>query len=1029
MSDVPIEITRLVKSDGPLTKRIHLDPQGALANDSGDCRMSQGTMSRQPLPDLRAFAALIETTPRNTAYALGTMRPGLPDSLKLVTKQDPRAGAPGFATRTQGTFVYEAARPALVLCDFDTKGMLLDVKRRLLEMDGFRGGLAAVCHGLAAAGRVHRRSTSANIVNGTTGETYQSHGQHVFVLVRDGSDAKRFLYTLHDRCWLAGLGWYIVGAAGQLLERSIIDRAVCAPERLVFEANPDLGPPLRQERRAAVVHDGPPLDTVTACHNLKKSEKAELDARKAAAAHPLGEERKKARKAFVDVHVERAVARGMDRDKARTMAERWGEGVLRPGAMLVFDDRDLGEVDVAAILADPDRFDGATLADPIEGVGYGRNCAIVQIRSDEVQIYSFAHGGAIYKLQHDFASVEAAILAGAETDAVDILCRYGFRADLDKAEKKQLAKLAGERAGVGQRIAESMLADAAAARRKKAAQAVREENAAISTRMRIDEIMPDAEIGPVMELLDDILTAISANEPPMRDVEGLPVEVQCRETPGLHELTPRGANDEEEEKSRLPSPKNFLLTGHDRESLEILIGDYIAFIRKTADGERSVAPPAKVINHFMKYRRSHMPRVYAVQTMPLVLADGTLLARNGLDRDRRAVFRIDPALLPFVPKIEDCTERDVNEAFEFLANEWLCDVETNLEGKCVLIALALTIIERLVLPARPLFFVTAGLRGGGKTTTLMMIALAALGIKAAAAAWSSDPNERKKALFAYLLEALPFLVWDNIPRGTMIACPNLERAATSETYSDRILGETRTPIAPSNTVHAFTGNNIGPKSDQASRSLEVRIMTDRPDPENRAFKHSDPIGWTRDHRGQILRALYTIMLGNPQLKPGERGPDETRFKEWWHIIGSAVENAAYCMSEKLCRPISFKVMFERIEAKDEDASERANIIQTLYTINGRSNFTAISLHEHLAKSAREAEIGIAEAPGTAELRRFCTARLAKTPSPKSISHNLQAIVDAPVEVVSGTVILKSEIDTHAKQRLFYVDLPKKREPQ
>ena len=132
-------------------------------------------------------------------------------------------------------------------------------------------------------------------------------------------------------------------------------------------------------------------------------------------------------------------------------------------------------------------------------------------------------------------------------------------------------------------------------------------------------------------------------------------------------------------------------------------------------------------------------------TMPLVLPNGTLLARNGLDRDRRAVFRIDLALLPFIPKVEDCIARDVDEAFEFLANEWLCDVETGLEGKCVLIALALTIIERLVLPARPLFFVTAGLRGGGKTTTLMMIALAASGIKAAAAAWASIRTKGKSA--------------------------------------------------------------------------------------------------------------------------------------------------------------------------------------------------------------------------------------------------------------------------------------------
>ena len=70
------------------------------------------------------------------------------------------------------------------------------------------------------------------------------------------------------------------------------------------------------------------------------------------------------------------------------------------------------------------------------------------------------------------------------------------------------------------------------------------------------------------------------------------------------------------------------------------------------------------------------------------------------------------------------------------------------------------------------------------------------------------------------------------------------------------------------------------------------------------------------------------------------------------LVGCAVEHAAVHRSEKLGQPISFKTMFERIEAKDEDASERADIIQTLYAIKGRDNFTAISLHEHLAESAR-----------------------------------------------------------------------------
>jgi hypothetical protein len=56
-------------------------------------------------------------------------------------------------------------------------------------------------------------------------------------------------------------------------------------------------------------------------------------------------------------------------------------------------------------------------------------------------------------------------------------------------------------------------------------------------------------------------------------------------------------------------------------------------------------------------------------------------------------------------------------------------------------------------------------------------------------------------------------------------------------------------------IHVFTGNNIGPKGDLASRSLQVRLDTDRVDPENRNFQHPDPIGWTRKNREKILQAL------------------------------------------------------------------------------------------------------------------------------------------------------------------------------
>jgi hypothetical protein len=239
--------------------------------------------------------------------------------------------------------------------------------------------------------------------------------------------------------------------------------------------------------------------------------------------------------------VEKAVARGISRSAAQRAVEQWCNGTLRPDVIVEFDDPGLGAVPVADILADPARFDGETLADPIEGVAYGRNCAVVQVRTgghdDGVYIYSFAHGGCNYRLRHDYASIEAAILAGEKSEASNILCQLVFRADVDLIEKKLLAKLAGKRTGAGLRIVETCLKEEGDRRKQKAAEATRRQNAAESTTVRLEPVELDDEAGPVMQKWDDNLCHVDALEPPMRDIEGCPIDIQYRETAGLHELT------------------------------------------------------------------------------------------------------------------------------------------------------------------------------------------------------------------------------------------------------------------------------------------------------------------------------------------------------------------------------------------------------------------------------------------------------------------------------------------------------------
>ena len=149
----------------------------------------------------------------------------------------------------------------------------------------------------------------------------------------------------------------------------------------------------------------------------------------------------------------------------------------------------------------------------------------------------------------------------------------------------------------------------------------------------------------------------------------------------------------------------------------------MTFVEETADGERAVGAPYRLLTHWLKYRQSQLPTVRAVVTMPLVLPGGELLGGAGLDRERGVVFRIDPALSKYIPKRAACTPAAVGKAYAYLADEWLTDVASDREGKAVLIAYALSIIERILFPERPTFYVTAGQRGGGKTTALTMLTL------------------------------------------------------------------------------------------------------------------------------------------------------------------------------------------------------------------------------------------------------------------------------------------------------------------
>jgi hypothetical protein len=545
-----IELTVFQKSDGPLTKRISLGSDGTIKSDGSQCIMPRGWARRVIFSDIHQCADRMNRFGPDEALATGSLRPDLPDEVEVVTKGKLNgANHPGIIARSQEYIVYRPGEAGLVLVDFDNKGVPEDVAKRLEKWGGVWSALVNVVPELAGIARVERASTSSGLYDSRTGEKFPSSGgRHVYLHIKDGSDAERFLKTLHERCWLAGLGWMMVGAGGQLLERSIVDRVCGTPERLAFEGAPVLISPLAQDTtaRRAVAFSGDALDTVSAGPPLGTVDQARLRELRAKEAHRLAGDCAKAREDFIRRQLRRLAERtGMDPHRARRVIERQCSGVLLPYVDLPFDDPELDGKTVADVLADPGRFEGETLADPVEGIEYGRCKARIMRRADgSVWINSFAHGHAVYELKADFFAVKAGLEKAAKDEVADMLVRLVLAADLDEDEIEELRNIACDKTGITKHAMGRKIKNAL--READALRAQQERNRRIAERRDPRPLLPvppgDAEYGPQMKALNTVIGGDKSAEPPTRNPNKVVALAREFRVPSLHALSSAETN-------------------------------------------------------------------------------------------------------------------------------------------------------------------------------------------------------------------------------------------------------------------------------------------------------------------------------------------------------------------------------------------------------------------------------------------------------------------------------------------------------
>jgi hypothetical protein len=290
-----------------------------------------------------------------------------------------------------------------------------------------------------------------------------------------------------------------------------------------------------------------------------------------------------------------------------------------------------------------------------------------------------------------------------------------------------------------------------------------------------------------MAALNAVLGAVTAKIPPARNIETELCRVWRKVFPKRHAFVTANETPDGEAPELLPPPAQWCISTLSSGEAAEMIETYIEHYDAASEDQLPVHYPAAFAQHYLKRADGVLPIVSAIATLPIVSADGHILTGDGLDRASGIVYAVPPELTELIPNKDECTAEAVAKAWQFLADVWLMDVATDLNGKAILVALCLTLIERSITDDRPVFWITAPQRGTGKTTIIKMIIKGVLGEAAAASPWSFVDEERRKALLAYLISGAAYILWDNIPRGTQISCQHIEMVCTTENYTDRVL--------------------------------------------------------------------------------------------------------------------------------------------------------------------------------------------------------------------------------------------------
>jgi hypothetical protein len=160
---------------------------------------------------------------------------------------------------------------------------------------------------------------------------------------------------------------------------------------------------------------------------------------------------------------------------------------------------------------------------------------------------------------------------------------------------------------------------------------------------------------------------------------------------------------------------------------------------------------------------------------------------------------------------------------------------------------------------------------------------------------------------------------------------------------------------------------------------------------------------------------------------------DTRFKVWWRLVGSAVENAARMFPQpdeagqddksQPAKPFAFKDLFLRQEEDDEESASLTDALAALAAQwPDAQTFTAGELAKVVNDQSEYRKSDEVERSATLRDFLFPTLPAGHIASAKAIGNRLKSRLGEPAQRGNQTLILRGAMDTNKKQMNYHIEV-------